>query len=367
MRMKRTALLAVLLAASSSAAAAETWRFAVSGDSRNCGDVVVPAIASGARKDGALFYWHLGDLRATYTFDEDMLAERGGRISIASYLKDEWSDFIENQILPFGSMPFFVGIGNHETIPPKTREQYLLQFADWLDAPVLRDQRLADDPKDHRIKAYYHWKQGGVDFVTLDNASEEQFDDAQVAWLEKVLERDRADAEVRGVVVGMHRALPNSFSCGHSMNESAQGVESGRRVYRDLLKWTKETGKAVAVVASHSHFVMDHLYDTPYWNNRDAGDRGVLPGWIVGTGGAIRYPLPPNLPPGVFAKSPAYGYLLAEVGSDGKASFRFKEVTRADVPDEVVAKFGAKTVDWCFAENQDMKAVQASPESCSEK
>ena len=366
--MKRIALLAALISCSLSAASAEgTWRFAVSGDSRNCGDVVVPAIAAGANKDGAKFYWHLGDLRATYKFDEDMLAERGGEMTIAAYEKDEWNDFIENQVLPFGSMPFFLGIGNHETIAPKTREQYLLQFADWLDAPVLRDQRLADDPKDRRMKAYYHWKQGGVDFVTLDNSTEDQFDEAQTAWVERILERDRADSSVRGVVLGMHRALPNSFSCGHSMNESAQGVANGRRVYRDLLKWTKETGKPVAVIASHSHFVMSDLYDTPYWNNAGAGDRGVLPGWIVGTAGAIRYPLPGNLPSGVFAKTAAYGYLLAEVASDGKASFKFQEVTRADVPAEVVAKFGAKVVDECFAGNQDMSPSAAPPASCSEK
>ena len=365
--MKSIALLAAALAAASSSFAAEPWRFAVSGDSRNCGDVVVPAIAAGAKKDGAKFYWHLGDLRATYTFDEDMLAERGGKMTIAAYEKDEWNDFIENQILPFGSTPFFVGLGNHETIAPKTRDQFLLQFADWLDAPVLRDQRLADDPKDHLIKAYYHWKQGGVDFITLDNSTAEQFDDAQVAWFEKVLQRDQSDAEVRGVVVGMHRALPNSFSCGHSMNESEQGTASGRRVYRDLLKWGAERRKPVAVLASHSHFVMNNLYETPYWKNSSAGDRGVLPGWIVGTAGATRYALPANLPSGIFAKTAVYGYLIGDVAADGKASFKFQEVTRGDVPAAVVEKFGAQVVDDCFAKNQDLSPAPAGPASCSDQ
>jgi hypothetical protein len=44
------------------------FRFAVSGDSRNCGDIAMPAIAAGVRKDGAQFYWHLGDYRAIYDF-----------------------------------------------------------------------------------------------------------------------------------------------------------------------------------------------------------------------------------------------------------------------------------------------------------
>jgi len=51
---------------------APAWRFAVSGDSRNCGDVVMPAIAAAVGKSGAQFDWHLGDCRAIYDFDEDM-------------------------------------------------------------------------------------------------------------------------------------------------------------------------------------------------------------------------------------------------------------------------------------------------------
>src|SRR5438309_772095 len=44
-----------------------TWRFIVSGDSRNCGDVVVPTIAAhSSAYYQPSFYWHLGDLRAIY-------------------------------------------------------------------------------------------------------------------------------------------------------------------------------------------------------------------------------------------------------------------------------------------------------------
>jgi len=358
------ALLSLPAAARAQAPGAAPWRFAVSGDSRNCGDVVMPAIAAGAAKDGARFYWHLGDLRATYKMDEDMLAERGGAMTKDQYHADEWDDFIANQIAPFGPTPFFLGIGNHETIPPKTREEFLLQFADWLNAPALREQRLADDPSDHRLRAYYHWKRDGVDFVNMDNASAEQFDDAQLAWLEKTLERDRADASVRGVIVGLHRSLPNSNSCGHSMNESVRGVASGRRAYLDLLRWTRETGKPVSVLASHSHFVMDRLYDTPYWN---AKDRGVLPGWIAGTAGAIRYPLPKGLPSGQFAKTGVYGYLLGEVGPDGAAKYSFRQIARADVPEAVVAKFGKTLVDECFSGNQDFAPPAPPDPTCADR
>lgn len=37
------------------------WRFIVSGDSRNCGDVVMPTIAAHSSRYTPSFYWHLGD------------------------------------------------------------------------------------------------------------------------------------------------------------------------------------------------------------------------------------------------------------------------------------------------------------------
>src|ERR1035438_3520244 len=57
-------LCAVALLSAQERSNAASWKFAVSGDSRNCGDIVMPAIAQGVAHDGAAFYWHLGDYRA---------------------------------------------------------------------------------------------------------------------------------------------------------------------------------------------------------------------------------------------------------------------------------------------------------------
>src|ERR1700674_204741 len=116
---------------------AQNWKFAVSGDSRNCGDIVMPAIASGVLSSGAEFYWHLGDFRAIYTFDEDMVPPAAlglppRPMNVSGYLNSAWPDFIAHQMVPFGELPVFLSIGNHETIPPATRQDYLTQFADWL-------------------------------------------------------------------------------------------------------------------------------------------------------------------------------------------------------------------------------------------
>jgi hypothetical protein len=331
------------------------WTFAVSGDSRNCGDVVMPAIAARVIQDGARFYWHLGDFRAIYDFDQDyrQRSERGTQavMSIADYEHGAWQDFIENELAPFGAMPVFLAAGNHEMYAPKGRAEYLVQFADWLEQAPIQRQRLQDDPNDHRLKAYYHWIRGPVDLITLDNATEDQFDARQVRWFERVLGRDRADTAIRAVVVGMHAALPDSIASGHSMNESPAGKESGRRVYHDLLRFHAETRKHVYLLASHAHFYMAGVFNTEYWRSHG----GVLPGWIVGTAGAVRYPLPAGAKNAEAALTNVYGYLLATVHSDGRISFQFEQVKEADVPKKVIDRYSESVVHDCYAGNTEVK------------
>jgi hypothetical protein len=332
-----------------------TWHFVVSADSRNCGDVVMPGIAETAKKYQAAFYWHLGDLRAIKAFDEDIQHQPehlAKPLSIVQYENIAWADFIDSQIGPFGSIPFLLGIGNHETAPPrKTREDFLMQFADWLDTPMLRAQRLRDDPQDHRLKTYFHWIDRGVAFYNLDNATPEQFDAAQVSWFERVLEKDLADAKITTIVAGMHQALPDSISSGHGMNQSPIGTASGRRVYADLLRAQNVAHKRVYVLSSHSHYYMDGIFDTDYWKQNG----GVLPGWIVGTAGATRYALPPHFSDARAALTNVYGSILATVQPGGEIRFEFEKLTEKDVPAAVTSRYGRDFVHWCFVENTEAK------------
>ncbi len=343
-----------------SSASAQTWRFAVAGDSRNCGDVVMPAIAAGANADHAAFYWHLGDYRALYKIDEDMARKAQTPYTISSYLAAAWPDFIRNQLTPFAPVPVFLGIGNHETVQ-RTRGEFVAQFGDWLTRPEIQSQRLADDPSDHAIRPYYRWIEGGVDFINMDNATNDMFDNAQLAWLKRTLDKDASDPRVKTVVVGMHAALPHSLGCDHSMNEWAQGAYSGDIAYQALLDFRQKTKKNVYVVASHSHFLLRDVYDSPYWRTHG----GVLPGIIIGTAGAIRYRLPDTalgFPP-QRAKTDVYGYLIATVDANGVIAFEFRQIDRASVPQDVVGRYGADFVDWCFNENRDL--VPRSSALCS--
>lgn len=326
------------------------WSFAVSGDSRNCGDVVMPAIAAGVKQKGASFYWHLGDFRKISDFDEDIQHQPERLrtpLSISGYYRIVWDDFLQNQIRPFAPVPVYLGVGNHETTPPKTREQFVIQFADWLDQPELREQRLRDDPNASKLRTYYHWVKDGVDFINLDNATDSEFDNEQIAWFEKVLQSDSANAQIRTLVVGMHEALPDSISEGHSMAESANGVASGRRIYVDLLKAQNEANKHVYTLQSHSHFFMENIFNTAYW--RENG--GILPGWIVGTAGAVRYPLPPDAKDARIAETNVYGYLLGSVKAGGEIQFEYQKLNESNVPAAVVDRYTPQFVHWCFAEN----------------
>ena len=263
-----------------------SWRFIASGDSRNCGDVVMPAIAANSVQFSPSFYWHLGDLRAIYKIDEDMAfaaANDGNFLSCSLYLPRAWPDFIDHQIAAFGNVPFYVGIGNHETIPPKDKIQFRRQFAAWLDQPTLHDQRVKDEAaqssplrNDKKTKkkddepsepplpqTYFHWIQKGVDFIYLDNASD-CFPESQLTWLDGVLQRDTSDKDVKSIVVGMHESLPDSVPNKHSMGDSKMpgARESGEKAYDKLLAFHTQTTKPVYVLSSHSHFYLENIFDT---------------------------------------------------------------------------------------------------------
>jgi hypothetical protein len=332
-----------------------SWTFALSGDSRNCGDVVMPAIAQGAKKASAELYWELGDFRALYDFDQDMQGElRNGKprkLTINDYLGQAWDDFIRNQVNPF-EMPVFLGIGNHEMYAGRTRPDFIAQFGDWINNDAIRKQRLADDLEDHRLKTYYHWKWRNVDFVNLDNASRDQFDSAQVRWFEATLAKIAAGKDTKSLVVGMHAALPDSLAASHSMSDYPEGEKSGRRVYTDLLEFQKKTGKQVYIFASHSHFYMANIFNSEYWKSHG----GVLPGWIVGTAGAVRYALPEGAKMADDAQTDIYGFVVGTVAEDGSIGFKFQQVQERDVPPAVTARYREGLVHECFAGNSENRA-----------
>jgi Calcineurin-like phosphoesterase len=360
--MKFFAIILALLCCflSTPAHSQDEWTFAVSGDSRNCGDIVMPAIAARARQQHAAFYWHLGDFRAIYDFDQDY-KQLHPNVNIFAYENDAWADFIEHQLAPFADTPVYLALGNHETISPKNRAEAIQAFADWFDDPLLKAQRLADNPANHKLQAYYHWIKGPVDFITLDNSTDDMFDEAQLVWFEAELKTAATNPKIRTVVLGMHRALPDSLSTGHSMSETAQGTVSGRRVYKDLLNFRSTTHKNVYVLASHSHFYMANVYNTAC---RRLHPETILPGWIVGTAGAVRYTLPKDLTGAESPQNDLYGYLLGRVKADGTIQFAFHPIEKQlnAIPDSVRKLYTDSFVEKCLNENHSPYQPDGPPQ-----
>jgi hypothetical protein len=128
--------------------------------------------------------------------------------------------------------------------------------------------------------------------------------------------------------------------------------KSGRRVYQDLLAFRDKTKKYVYVLASHSHFLIEDVYNDACHPTPNT----VLPGWIVGTAGAVRYRLPANLGGAKLARTDVYGYVLGTVQPDGQVRFVFKEIGRDHIPPQVAGRYGSKQVQSCFEENKSTYA-----------
>ena len=324
------------------------WTFAVSGDSRNCGDFVMPAIASKVKAEKDTFYWHLGDFRWMSTPDEDLQSMRPAdkQLTKEEYQPIAWDDFLTHQMAAFGDFPVFLGRGNHEAVKPMTREGYIQKFQSFLNRREIAAQRKAD--RTDAVESWYHWTESGVDFVTLDNASKDQFSDAQMSWLRGVLDRDlAADSGIKTIVVGMHESLPHSNASDHAMDDWDLGIHTGEIVYGWLFD-AQAAGKHVYVITSHSHYYSPNIYKTPYWQQYT---KKVLTGIIIGSAGAHRYDLPREAD--TESKTRIYGFLQATVHGDGTIDFKLHELSEDDL---IKAKWPEAPLDkihWCYVHNND--------------
>ena len=105
------------------------------------------------------------------------------------------------------------------------------------------------------------------------------------------------------------------------MGDWPQGDKSGREVYQQLWHAQDSAHKRVYILASHSHFFMEDVYQTADWKNK------VLPGWIIGTAGAVRYRIPPEAGPAQKAQTDVYGYMI---GTVARGRFRFIRISKAE-------------------------------------
>ena len=92
--------------------------------------------------------------------------------------------------------------------------------------------------------------------------------------------------------------------------------------------------KYVYVFASHSHYFEKDIYNTAEHVGK------VLPGWIIGTGGAEQY-----------RDTIMYGYLQVKVRRNGMLDTQFVEVTR-ESPPQATGTGAKELTDFCFENNK---------------
>jgi hypothetical protein len=338
-----------MAAAQATVQTADQWSFAVSGDSRNCGDFVMPAIAAKVKAENDAFYWHLGDFRWMSLVDQDMeaLQPAGTSLSHSQYQNRAWDDFLAHQAASFGGLPVFLGRGNHENVKPMTREGYIAKFSSFLTRPEIAAQRQADGSSAEPIAPWFHFTRDGVDFITLDNASRDEFSDAQLRWLRSVLDRDLApNSGIRAIVAGMHEALPHSTSSNHAMDEWDLGRRTGEQVYNWFFQ-AQVAGKHVYLIASHSHYYAPNIFATPYWKQQGQ----VLPGWIIGLAGAHRYKLPAEADKA--SRTNIYGYMQGTVRADGSIGFTLHELAENDLIQSKWPNASLDAIHECFIHNAE--------------
>ncbi|HKF47644.1 MAG TPA: hypothetical protein VKB38_09835 [Terracidiphilus sp.] len=346
-----TALIAVLAPPLAAQDAGSTWTFAVSGDSRNCGDFVMPAIAASVKAEKDAFYWHLGDFRVmSREPDQDLAAmlPAGKHLSTAEYYATAWDDFLTHQMASFAPLPVFLGRGNHETHPPQTRDGYTEKFRSFLDRPEIAAQRNADGTDAAPVGPWYHWTENGVDFITMDNSEKDEFSDEQLHWLRAVLDHDMApNSGIKAIVMGAHEALPHSTGSEHAMDDWDRGNQTGDLVY-EWFYGAQAAGKHVYLIASHSHYFSPDIFNAPYWKQHS---NRVIPGWIIGAAGAHRYALPKTAHKG--AKSMIYGYMQGTVHPDGTIDFALHELSEQDLVKAKWPNAPDEAIHECYVDNGD--------------
>ena len=247
--------------------------------------------------------------------------------SIADYLQTAWTDFSQHQVQPFGDMPFFLGIGNHELIAPKTRNQFLIEFESLLDQPELQGSSAAKDAallaalnSRRMARTYYHWIERGVDFINLDNATDDAFDVAQLAWFDAVVDcRSRRQAHhddrsrhARVAAVQQVRRPQHVHEHERTHAAACMSTRGSRR----------RTRRGMCTCCRAIRISTSPMPTTPSTGAIAANGGVVLPGWVIGTAGAERYALPAEVTPGADAREHVYGYLTGTVAPDGRSPLR---------------------------------------------
>ncbi|MGO8994958.1 MAG: metallophosphoesterase family protein [Polyangiaceae bacterium] len=206
---------------------AGTIRYLVGGDSRDDHAHVTPWALREAKARGASGFFFLGDMELTPGLD----------------------GHFEKELAELDPIPFYPVLGNHEV------KFFGFAGAGQKEAEHAFRERFLGNARTP-VKSSLHGKvvysvdlPGGVHFVALDNVSQNGFGADQLAWLADDLDRARSDANVKHIIVGMHKPLAKNGVSSHSMEaDGPQGLADSDAALALFVK-----AKVSLLVASHVH------------------------------------------------------------------------------------------------------------------
>ena len=168
-------------------------------------------------------------------------------------LKPDLDEHFRAELAELAPIQFLPVLGNHESArrehaqtPPQEERARALQAyaARFLGKPGTNVTSAYTDKLAYSVDL-----PGGVHYIALDNVSQPGFGADQRAWLGADLARARADARVKHVVVGMHKALAGSGVTAHAMEEDGPAAVADSAAALALC----EQGHVELIVASHFH------------------------------------------------------------------------------------------------------------------
>ncbi len=202
-------------------------RYIAGGDSRNDAKDVLPWAFQEAKVRRASAFLFLGDMEFTPGYD----------------------GHFETELRILDPVPFYPVLGNHEVrlfgfIKHDTLENETAFRRRFLDT-----QRTPIHSSIANKVVYSVLLPGGVHFIALDNVSQKGFGPEQLAWLAGDLQAARADANVKYVVIGMHKPLAHNGISTHGMEEDgAKGVADSEAAVALFVQ-----NKVSLILASHVH------------------------------------------------------------------------------------------------------------------
>ncbi len=162
-------------------------------------------------------------------------------------------------------------------------------------------------------------------------------------------ERQESNPEVKSVVVGMHEALPDSIANYHSMGDNLPTAGPSERRKRSIkLCWLSATKATSPSTCSPATRIFIWRIFSTRAKLKENGAK-PLPGWIVGTAGAVRYPLPDGRTAARRRRMsmdtcwPRFQPMARSIYVRGIARIR-RSAVRA-------AALSGDRVPWCFAHN----------------